>query len=120
MARRQAVRYEGASTVGRWLGVSKAVVQTWLHRYTTDRTAAERAKAPSCPEPDVVVIGADGRETAGWKPARRAEWEAWRASLPGAGAGGGRPPRQPPSGPGAGGRGSPRPARKTTPKTLAH
>lgn len=43
------------------------------------------------PVPDVIIEPGHGGPDRGWHPDRLPEWEAWRASLPGRGRGGGRP-----------------------------
>ncbi len=78
-----------AADIAAHFGVPAATVQTWRSRYGPDRPAAEIVKAPVCPQPD-AVLGLR-KPQAGWQAGRLAEWEAWRASLPGRGAGGGRP-----------------------------
>ena len=83
--------YWGPAEIGKLFGVPHGTVHGWLQRYHPGRTAAEIAKAPSCPEPD-IVLGVE-RPQRGWHPNREPEWRAWYASRPGPGAGGGRPPR---------------------------
>lgn len=87
------LEFLSAADIAEHFGVNADTVQHWRDRYGPDRPPAELAKAPPCPEPD-VALGAK-RRLAGWRPDRLPEWDAWRASLPGRGAGGGRPPRQP-------------------------
>ncbi len=82
--------YWGPADIGDLFGVSGATVSTWLQRYHKDRTAAEIAKAPTFPAPD-IVLGVT-RPNLGWHPSREAEIRAWHAARPGPGAGGGRPP----------------------------
>lgn len=83
--------YLSAADIAAHLGVEPGTVHTWRARYGSDRSVEEIAKAPTCPQPDVTL----GRRKpqAGWHPRRLAEWERWRASLPGKGSGGGRPAR---------------------------
>jgi hypothetical protein len=59
-------------------------------------TPAALAKAmdrnPGWPVPDAEIEQARSEHPyRGWLPARRPEWETWKASLPGQGKGGGRP-----------------------------
>lgn len=74
----------GVGTVAGWLGLTPAALSKAMRRH------------PDYPKADVTISpgrGKDGRPDEGWlpTPARRAEWLAWEASLPGRGAGGGRP-----------------------------
>ena len=66
-----------------------SAVQTWRARHGTDRTAEAIAKAPSFPQPDVYL--GEGSPQAGYLEGRLEEITAWRESMPGPGAGGGRP-----------------------------
>ncbi|MEV0620641.1 hypothetical protein AB0I81_45465 [Nonomuraea sp. NPDC050404] len=68
-------RYLGVVGVAEALGVSRHAVHKWRTRYPD-----------AFPAPDVEVDGAPG-----WRADRVAEIVQWRASLPGRGAGGGRP-----------------------------
>lgn len=70
-----------------------AGVAAWL-----DTTPGALAKAmqrhPNWPVPDAEITpgrGPGDDVQRGWVDERRGEWEAWQASLPGRGAGGGRP-----------------------------
>ena len=85
--------YWAGTDIGVLFGVSGATVSAWLARYHPNRSAAEIAKAPTCPQPDIVLGVA--RPNAGWDPAREGEWRDWYASRPGPGAGGGRPRKEP-------------------------
>jgi hypothetical protein len=80
------IRYDGAAEIAALFGVQPGTVDTWLSRYSPDREPEEIAKAPVVPQPDAYT----GR-VAGWLPGRENEFRAWHASLPGRGAGGGRP-----------------------------
>lgn len=85
--------YWSTADIAALFSVPNHTVSMWLVRYGPDRTAAEIAKAPVCPQPD-IILGV-GRPNAGWDPdTAEARWRTWRESLPGRGAGGGRPPRQ--------------------------
>jgi hypothetical protein len=77
------VRYLGQAAIGRQLGVSRHLVATWRNRY--------RDSPAPFPEPDAWIEESDGRDVPGWLPSRIPEIRAWRSSLPGQGAGGGRP-----------------------------
>lgn len=70
--------YLSAADLARELGVARQAVSVWRARYAGTPTPF--------PEPDTVT----GR-TAGWRRERIPEIKAWRESLPGQGAGGGRP-----------------------------
>jgi hypothetical protein len=83
------LRYWSVTEIGELFGVSGHTVDVWRRRYGLNRTAAEIAKAPTFPEPD-MVLGVS-RPNAGWLPEREAELRAWHAARPGQGAGGGRP-----------------------------
>ena len=72
-------RYLGVVGIGEALGVSRHAVHKWRSRYPSD-------SAHPFPEPDVEIDGAPG-----WLAARLDEIVQWRDSLPGRGAGGGRP-----------------------------
>lgn len=76
-------RYAGTADVGRTLGVRTQTVTNWLNRYPP-------GSSHPCPAPDVVV-----GDVLGWEEGRLPEWEAWRAGMPGRGAGGGRPRKSP-------------------------
>lgn len=79
-------RYLGQAAISRELGVSRGVVGTWRNRYKDTPTPF--------PEPDVLIGADDGdddRAIPGWLPGRLEEIRRWRDSLPGQGAGGGRP-----------------------------
>jgi transposase len=76
-------RYLGQAAVARELGVSRHLVGTWRNRYKDTGTPF--------PEPDAIVDESDGRDVPGWLPESMDAIRAWRASLPGQGAGGGRP-----------------------------
>jgi hypothetical protein len=83
------VRYLSQAAIGRALGVSRyAIVKM-------------RARHEDFPQPDAWVLN-DMNEASTvnsaplWLPERLPEIIAWRKSLPGRGAGGGRPPRAAP------------------------
>jgi hypothetical protein len=78
-------QYLSASDIGALLGVSASAVKTW------------RLRHPGFPAPDALT----GRShpVAGWLPSRIPEIRAWRATLPGRGAGGGRPRKDITTGP---------------------
>lgn len=77
-------RHVGVYEVARALGVDQRTVSKWIDRYPP------RMGVRPTPTPDVTV-----GSIMGWHPERIDEWRAWRASMPGQGAGGGRP-RKPP------------------------
>jgi hypothetical protein len=72
-------RYLGVLGIAEALGVSRHAVHKWRSRYPSD-------SAHPFPEPDVEIDGAPG-----WLAARLDEIVQWRETLPGRGAGGGRP-----------------------------
>ncbi|MEU6715717.1 hypothetical protein ABZ897_29995 [Nonomuraea sp. NPDC046802] len=72
-------RYLGVIGVAEALGVTRHAVHKWRTRYPGD------SRHPF-PEPDVEVDGSPG-----WRAERLKEIVRWRESLPGRGAGGGRP-----------------------------
>jgi hypothetical protein len=72
-------RYLGAVGIAEAMGVTRHAVHKWRARYPSDSDHP-------FPEPDVEVDG-----TPGWRTERLAEIVRWRDSLPGRGAGGGRP-----------------------------
>ncbi|UBU11392.1 hypothetical protein [Nonomuraea gerenzanensis] len=72
-------RYLGVLGVAEALGVSRHAVHKW-------RTRHPGGSEHPFPEPDVEVDGAPG-----WRADRVQEIVRWRESLPGRGAGGGRP-----------------------------
>ena len=78
-----ASHYLGQASVARELGVTRHLVGTWRNRY--------KDTGMPFPEPDVIVDESDGRDVPGWLPESMDVIRAWRASLPGQGAGGGRP-----------------------------
>ncbi|MEO3868230.1 hypothetical protein ABGB18_05300 [Nonomuraea sp. B12E4] len=71
--------YLGVLGIAEALGVSRHAVHKWRTRYP------DGSDHPF-PEPDVEVDGAPG-----WRPDRLGDIVRWRDSLPGRGAGGGRP-----------------------------
>ncbi|MEV4173194.1 MULTISPECIES: hypothetical protein [unclassified Nonomuraea] len=73
------VSYLGVLGIAEALGVSRHAVHKWRSRHPGDSTHP-------FPEPDVEIDGAPG-----WRPERLPEIVRWRDSLPGRGAGGGRP-----------------------------
>jgi hypothetical protein len=82
--------YLTAADIAGHFGVPVRTVQnSWRARYGPGRTAEQVVKAPTMPQPDLYL----GRQhpQAAWREDRLGELEAWRASLPGRGAGGGRP-----------------------------
>ena len=83
------VRYLGQAAIGRKLGAGRHAVATWRNRY--------RDSPVPFPEPDVWIGDGEDDDHAipGWLPARLEEIREWRKSLPGQGAGGGRPSSQP-------------------------
>lgn len=77
------VRYLGVPGLAQRLGVTRDTIYKWRSRYP--------ASVPGAfPVPDVEVDDAPG-----WRLERLDEIRRWRANLPGRGAGGGRPHRQP-------------------------
>jgi hypothetical protein len=84
-----AVVYLAVSDLADHFGVAANTVHSWRTRYRPGRGLEETAKAPNCPQPDVIV--GMHHPQAGWRQDRLQEWDAWHASLPGQGAGSGRP-----------------------------
>lgn len=76
---RSPARYLGVVGVAEQLGVTRHAVHKWRTRYPAGSTHP-------FPEPDVEIDGAPG-----WRATRVPEVVRWRESLPGRGAGGGRP-----------------------------
>ena len=76
-------RYLGQAAIARELGVTRHLVGTWRNRYRDTPTPF--------PEPDAWTEESDGRDVPGWLPGSVDAIRAWKASLPGQGAGGGRP-----------------------------
>lgn len=72
-------RYLGTAAIAQELSVDVRTVSKWLDRYPP-------SGAHPFPAPDVAV-GA----VLGWAEDRLPEIRAWRAAMPGRGAGGGRP-----------------------------
>jgi hypothetical protein len=72
-------RYLGVLSIAEALGVSRHAVHKWRSRYPSD-------SAHPFPAPDIEVDGAPG-----WAARRLDEIVQWRDTLPGRGAGGGRP-----------------------------
>jgi len=70
--------------------VAPELVQSWRGRYGPDRTPGEIAKAPTMPRP-AFSVGVR-RSIDVYHPVQLPALFAWRRSLPGQGAGGGRPP----------------------------
>ena len=84
------VVYLLAADIAEHFGVPvRTVTNSWQARYGPDRTPEQIAKAPVFPRPDAYFGRAWPRAV--WLPERLAEIEAWRAALPGRGAGSGRP-----------------------------
>lgn len=81
-----ATRYLSAADIAALFGVQPGTVEKWRSRFGPDRTPEEIAKAPVFPPPDALI-----GPFAGWLPEREEEIREWRKSLPGSGAGGGRP-----------------------------
>lgn len=85
---RRPLHCAGVAGVAQWFGVKPETVTKWMLRH------------PGYPEPDVTISpGRNGRPDQGWLPEREAEWREWKASLPGQGAGGGRPRKPAEEGP---------------------
>lgn len=78
--------YLGVVGLADKLGVTRHAVDKWLDRYPPD----EKDGAHPFPAPDVEIDGVPG-----WAEDRLDEIRQWRAGMPGRGAGGGRPRRQP-------------------------
>ena len=80
-------RYLGQAAIGRQLGVGRHLVGTWRNRYRDTPTPF--------PAPDAWIGDGEDDDKAipGWLPERMGEIRAWKASLPGQGAGGGRKPK---------------------------
>lgn len=76
---RQPLRCVGTAGVAVWLSMTPEALTKAMERH------------PGWPAEDASIWLA--RTYRGWLPERRAEWETWKASLPGQGKGGGRPPR---------------------------
>lgn len=86
--KRTPVQIAGVAGVAEWLDVSPQLVTKWLIRY--------RETHPT-PAPDFEIRpGRNGEADRAWKDTaeRRAEWVAWRKSLPGQGAPGQPKPRR--------------------------
>ena len=80
---RQPLRCAGLADVAVWLSMTPAALAKAMERH------------PGWPTPDAEIEQArSSRPYRGWLPDRRSEWEAWKASLPGQGVGGGRPTRR--------------------------
>lgn len=75
------IHYQDRGQIGRWFGVSADAVRKWQERYV------EGGDYHPFPTPDAIV----GDRTPGWLPEREQEIREWKASMPGRGAGGGRP-----------------------------
>lgn len=73
-----AEEYLSAAQLARELGVTRQAVAVWRRRYA--------GTATPFPEPDVMTGSSPG-----WRAGRLTEIRAWRDTLPGQGAGGGRP-----------------------------
>lgn len=74
------LRCAGIAGVAAWLHLSPAALAKAMDRH------------PGWPAPDTEITpGRGGHPERGWVDERRGEWEKWKASLPGRGAGGGRP-----------------------------
>src|SRR4051812_41317179 len=72
-------RYVGVLGIAEAMGVTRHAVHKWRSRYPED-------SAHPFPAPDVEID-----DIPGWRAERLEEIVAWRAGLPGRGAGGGRP-----------------------------
>jgi len=70
--------YLSQAQIARALGVTRQALSVWRARY--------EGTATPFPEPDVTAGSSPG-----WRAARLDEIRAWRSTLPGQGAGGGRP-----------------------------
>jgi len=95
--RKPPVRYLSNADIAAGLGVPVLTVKMWRGRYSPGRPAGKIRRAPSFPLPDVLIGMEDpafgnSTTTPGWLPSRMPEIRAWRESLPGQGAGGGRKP----------------------------
>lgn len=79
------VRYLGQAAIARQLGVTRHLVGTWRSRY--------RDTSTPFPGPDAWTGDGedDDKAVPGWLPERMDEIRAWKASLPGQGAGSSRP-----------------------------
>jgi hypothetical protein len=75
--------YLGTAQLAAELDVDARTVSKWVARYPP-------ASPHPFPAPDVAI-----GDVLGWNPKRLSEIKAWRAGMPGQGAGGGRPRRQP-------------------------
>ena len=74
------IRYNSTADLAVLFGVRQSTIDQWRSRYRGTQTPF--------PAPDAYV-----GPFAGWSPDRDEELLAWRRSLPGRGAGGGRPKR---------------------------
>jgi hypothetical protein len=70
--------------------ISAESVISMRNRNNPNRTAAEIAKAPSCPPPAMTVGLRKPIDI--WVSPQLPQWDAWYESRPGQGKGGGRPP----------------------------
>jgi hypothetical protein len=86
-------QYWGVAEIGALFGVLGQTVDVWRRRYGPYRTPEQVKKAPTCPQPDIVI--GTTRPIASWHPSRAQEWRRWHASRPGSGAGGGRNRKEP-------------------------
>lgn len=83
-ATREPLRCAGIAGVAVWLSMTPAALAKAMDRH------------PGWPAEDArIEQQRPGRDYLGWLPSRRPEWDAWKASLPGQGKGGGRPRKQP-------------------------
>jgi hypothetical protein len=77
------IKYVGVAGVAAWFGNEPETVSKWLSRYD------------DWPTPDAEISpGRNGVPDCGWLPERKADWLAWKASLPGQGAPGLPKPRK--------------------------
>ena len=79
-APRKPVRYLRIAGVAEQLGTSPGALFQLMSRHA------------GWPQEDAEFVpGRHGKPERGWLPERLPEWKTWKASLPGQGAGGGRP-----------------------------
>ena len=77
------IEYMSVADIAALFGVAPGTVEKWRQRYP-------EGSATPFPAPDAITGIGHGMRFRGWLPKRADEFRAWKASLPGRGAGGGR------------------------------